>query len=287
MAGHVSALVVKNSHHFTNEELRNYTRIRAFEGIIPKTKAIENYQICTPGPDVEYDNPVISNSIPSTTNLQKWRLELLKSPGKCIRIQRGGRLVYFNLESVEIAKLLHSIQNCKYAVERELSFFASPKNTPRSVSKVIDDVAMSEFRELVHNSNSSQPLHEFNMLPGELAALCGRRYLYDVHLMWLANQLNNMQFIAHVVFANFITDIEAYCMNRMKSDDFSPSKLVLIFNIGTTDSGHVFISGERQGNHFTIAVYDDETEKVVYGDSLGWKYPDELPSLVNRYVKCI
>ena len=80
-----------------------------------------------------------------------------------------------------------------------------------------------------------------------------------------------------MVFGNYIADIETYCMNRMKNTDFSPSKLVFLFNVGSTESGDIFISGDtRPGNHFTIAVYDDDKENIVYGDSLGWKCPEKI-----------
>ena len=283
------AQFLKNSSRFTNEQdLNKHTRMRAFEAVVPRTKKVENFQvIALSNAGGKFANPLQSRSIPSWSNLQEWSAKLRQSPGRCIQVQEGGEIVLHNISTLKTAQLLHEIRVCKDAVERELTFFSSPKNTPRSIQKKIDVETMTSFRELVHYSLSTEPIKEYDMLPGDLARLCGSTYLSDSHLTWIAKQLNTMQSYTHVVFANYIADVETYCHNRMKNDAFSPSKLILMFCVGALESGDVFIARDRDGGHFSVAVYDDETGKTVYGDSAGWKYPEELLALVNRYVRII
>ena len=143
-----------------------------------------------------------------------------------------------------------------------------------------------EYQKLIHYTRMTETIPEFDMLPGELAYLCGRQHLSDMHIMWIAQKLNSMQSSAHVVFLNFITDIETYCERRAGDINFCPSKLVFMLNVGLNGS-EVFIARERSGCHFSIAVCEDDKEYVIYGDSLGWSIPHNLLDLINRYTRII
>ena len=222
-----SAVMLKNSHCFSHDELSNYTRRIAFEGKVPKTRSIKtNYTIVSScsSTSVEFIDPLKEKTIPSTSDLKKWSTELKKAhTGSFIQFNEGGKIVNFNQNTIKTAEQLHAIRDCKDCVERELAFFSSSRNIPRCIVKPIDVEAMTSFRELVHNSGSSNVLEDFDMLPGELARLCGRRYLSDQHMMWIADNLNNMQPFAHVVFANFITNVEEYCQRKEEEDNFCPN----------------------------------------------------------------
>ena len=168
------AQFLKNSSRFTNEQdLNKHTRMRAFEAVVPRTKKVENFQvIALSNAGGKFANPLQSRSIPSWSNLQEWSAKLRQSPGRCIQVQEGGEIVLHNISTLKTAQLLHEIRECKDAVERELTFFSSPKNTPRSIQKKIDVETMTSFRELVHYSLSTEPIKEYDMLPGDLARLC-------------------------------------------------------------------------------------------------------------------
>ena len=64
-------------------------------------------------------------------------------------------------------------------------------------------------------------------------------------------------------------------------------KLVFLLNVGSTNSGDVFIAREQEGNHFTLAVCEIDKESIVYCDSLGWKIPNGLLSMINRYTNIV
>ena len=135
------------------------------------------------------------------------------------------KIVLYNNESIRTCKRLHSIRYIQSIVEREIAFFSSPKMTPRSINKKLDTEALTSFRKYIHDTVSSYTIKDFDMLPGELAYLCGHQWLSDMHLMWIAKQLNNMQFHTHVVFLNFLGDIETYCKKRVQDDKFNPIRL--------------------------------------------------------------
>ena len=109
-------------------------------------------------------------------------------------------------------------------------------------------------------------------------------------MLWIANQLNSMQSGVHVVFANFISDIETYCQRRANEVSvFCPSRLVFMLNVGISD-GEVFIARMERGCHFSIAIYDDNAEEITYGDSLGWKVPGgflEVYGEVYKYLRTV
>ena len=148
---------------------------------------------------------------------------------------------------------------------------------------------LRRFRHLIHDTCHSSTLQEYDMVPGELARLCGRRYLSDDHMMWVMNHLNSIQSDTLCVYANFIGDVESFCQNRQAGDTFYlPSRIAVILNVGCTDSGSTYIAnGGRSGCHFTITIYNDITETIMYGDSLGWKIPGGLLQLMNRYIRSL
>ena len=61
---------------------------------------------------------------------------------------------------------------------------------PVSITKDIDYNALEKFIELIHNTPYLSNLSSFDMLPEELARLCGRRYLSDERMGYTKTQFN-------------------------------------------------------------------------------------------------
>ena len=46
-------------------------------------------------------------------------------------------------------------------------------------------------------------------------------------------------------------------------------------------------SDANTGFYRTLAVYNSESHKISYGDSLGWELPQGLLQHISRYVQCV
>ena len=70
----------------------------------------------------------------------------------------------------------------------------------------------------------------------------------------------------------------------MKGRSQVPSKVCHILNVGRNKNGDTFIgSDHRQGCHFSLIVVDRESKSIVYGDSLGWKPPNNLYEYLGQF----
>ena len=97
------------------------------------------------------------------------------------------------MEAILIAQKLHKARERKQAVEKELNYLFSPRMKPVSITKEIDYNTLETFIELIHNTSCLSKLSSFDILPEELARLCGRRYLSGKHMSWVIQKLNSMQ----------------------------------------------------------------------------------------------
>ena len=196
----------------------------------------------------------------------------------------AGEQYRYNLEAILTAQKLHKAREIKQAVQKELTYLFSTSIKPVSITKEIDYNALEKFIELIHNTPYLSKLSSFDMLPEELARLCGRRYLSDEHMSWVIQKLNSMQSDVLCIYGNFVTDIERFCERQVESGQYK--KLLFIFNVGSTktmgQNGTFIAENGLTGCRFSICVYDKE---LIYGDSLGWLAPGKLIQKIYRYVK--
>ena len=91
MESQISAIVLKNSHQFSPEEASQHSRMMAYEGIVSRTKNVTSeYRIIvresqsqtpsTSGEEVVFVSPLNARTMPSSSNLELWVLELRKAP---------------------------------------------------------------------------------------------------------------------------------------------------------------------------------------------------------------
>ena len=122
----------------------------------------------------------------------------------------AGEQCRYNLEAILIAQKLHKVREKKRAVEKEITYLFSPRMKPKSTTKEIDYNPLEKFIELIYNTPYLSKLSRFDMLPEELARLCGLRYLVDEHMLWVMQKLNSIQSDVLCIYGNFVTDIERF-----------------------------------------------------------------------------
>ena len=176
------------------------------------------------------------------------------------------------MEAILIAQKLHKARERKQAVEKELTYLFSPRMKPVSITKEIDCNTLETFIELIHNTFCLSKLSSFDILPEELARLCGRRYLSDKHVSWVIQKLNSMQSNVLCIYGNFVADIERFCERQVETGQYK--KLLFIFNVGCTktmgQNGIFKAENCLTSCHFSMCVYDKELNTAIYGNSLGW-----------------
>ena len=129
------------------------------------------------------------------------------------------------------------------------------------------------------------------MEPEVLSALCGQRYLYGDHMLWIVKCLNEQQSDVLCIYLNYIRNVKHFVEKTLRNCDKKPEKLVFIMNIGKerdyecNDETYqtFFGSYEKHGDHFSCAVVDLSSKVIQYGDSLGWPAPKELERVANDY----
>ena len=186
------------------------------------------------------NDPCSDDYIPTMSCLLRWQSKLQNASlaiGKFYcEFWLAGEQYRYNLEAILIAQKLHKAREIKQAVEKELTYLFSPRMKPLSTTKEIDYNALEKFIELIHNTPYLSKLSSFDMLPEELARLCGRRYLSDEHMSWVIQKLNSMQSDVLCIYGNFVTDIERFCERKVESGEYK--KLLFIFNVGYTTKLH-------------------------------------------------
>ena len=113
----------------------------------------------------------------------------------------------------------------------ELRWFGDRTTIPHSIHKRISLVELNAFKLMVHNHPHTEKLPDLDMLPAELARICSRRYLSDLHMSWVADKLNALQDDSYVIFLKFITDIELFCRRKILSREKRPTNLVFMIHI--------------------------------------------------------
>ena len=159
------------------------------------------------------NDPCSDDYIPTMSCLLRWQSELRNTSmaiGKfSCEFWLAGEQCRYDLEAILIAQKLHKAREIKQAVEKELTYLFSPRMKPVSITKDIDYNALEKFIELIHNTPYLPKLGSFDMLPEELACLCGRRYLSDEHISWVIQKLNSMMMMFYVFMETLLLTLSA------------------------------------------------------------------------------
>ena len=175
-----------DSRSFAKSDLENFTRKNAFECKVPKIRTIEILNLVHYKNETEIhriNDPCSDKYIPTMSCLLRWKSELrdtLTAIGKFYcEFWLAGEQCRSNLEAILITQKPPKAGEINQAVEKELTYLFSLRMKPVPVTKEIDYNPLERFIELIHNTPYLSKLGSFDMLPKELARLCGRRYLSD------------------------------------------------------------------------------------------------------------
>ena len=240
------------------------------------------------------ETPTKHRCIPPEATLFAWTAELqmlnrMSRSGYTVECEFGS----YNLSIVDAAMQLHTARAIRAMVEQEIDWFAESFKSPASVHAIPPRASLNAFRSFIHNHRYSQILPDFEMDPQELSRLCCNRYLAGDHMRWVVKQLNAQQKRVLCLYANSIISVGNFV--RLNVDRQSlPKRIGIILNVGKrrhvnngNEEWQVFMGAMgREGNHFSTAVVDTESNTITYGDSLGWGVPKTLLTFIRRlYVQ--
>jgi len=172
-------------------------------------------------------------------------------------------------------------KDVKQSVKQELDWFALERLNPRVILQP-STVSINNFRSLIHNHPMDNEIQGLNMVPGELARLCCKRYLSGDHVHWIIDKLNMQQNKVLCIYLNRVIDIERFA-NKKKREQ---TVLAFVINIGRNIDGSTYLgSDEKPGCHWVNCTYDSQTNIASHNDSLGWKSPTRLIVLIESFKK--
>ena len=279
----------KETEFFNHEELHNFTRKRAFECYIPRTKIITGYHLVKLQEPFKITDPCKARFIPPQATLNQWQVELNRTSVAvetyAIEFEFLASSETYDIEAVFLAQKLHKARDVKQAVRKELEWFSSTTLIPNSIHISLPVVSMNAFKSFIHDSSYLDKLPLFDMVPEELARVWGRRYLSDEHMLWAVAKLNESQSDVLCVYINFVRNIRRFCQKQMSEHRMLPKKILFLMNVGFSSTGKTFLGSDaRSGCHFSLAVFGSANNVMTYGDSLGWPVPENLKDTVNEYV---
>ena len=278
--------VLQNTITFDATRIKTYTTRQALESRHQYVRAVRNESIQRTNGVKRTINPFSSASLPSRSQLIRWSSELSK---------RGRIATGFYHVDTEIGPIgygqanhflsLHTVKGVKAAVEQEIAWFNSPKLAPRSVSVHPSTVAINCFKSLIWNNANLSTLPDYRVYPGILAQLCYNRYIHAEHINLVKEFLNKEQSTIKCIYLNYQNPVNH---EGHKNNDHLPEYLCFVVNVGLGNNNKTFCGSDgRQGNHWTLAVYDHSSKKLTYGDSLGWDIPEDLMSRIKMFVNRI
>ena len=163
---------------------------------------------------------------------------------------------------------LHKAKEIRNAVAQEIDWLSETCRKPATVDAVPSCVVVNNFHSKIHNSPYSRVMEAIDMTPGELAQLCGERYLYGDHMRWIVQTLNKQQNEMFCSYANSVVNANLNVRQYLEAKNMTlPKKIGLIFNVCKTKSTGL---GQQQckvqitpsfgspGTHFSIAIVDTE-----------------------------
>lgn len=276
----------QNTLVFNNELLKTYTRKQAYEAREQYIRPVKLFEVKKKvSIEVLDQRPDIFKlkSIPSKQQLVKWSNEL----AGIRRIAAGdyfidcdlGSLLY---EDVSNLSSMHNVLTLKAAVSQEVHWFNEPKLIPRNIEITPLENDIAKFKQFLWDEPVFEELKDLNMSPNTIAELIGKRLLTSDHMMFMAELINNSQSDAHVIYVNYITDIEKYA-KKIKG----VSRIIFLANVGNNEKGTYLGSNQMEGNHWSVAYCDIVERKIVYCDSLGWKVPHDIIVKMSKLFHCV
>ena len=152
-----------------------------------------------------------------------------------------------------------------------LSEIHSPVDFPK-----VDKIILQYFQNLVNeNCHQSSVTRAYpSLLTSDLTLLIGQNWINLQLIEIFSDLINNKS-------SNSIEKIEGYKKDKM---DF----LIIIVNVGqNSDLKTEAVVHGGKGNHWASLAIDLDQEKWLYSDTLGWKFPKKLFTLILPFVRML
>ena len=241
--------------------------------------------------------PVVSpcehKYIPPEETLASWKGELQKAFNLAVgHFYVENDFGRYSLETVNGALQLHKACNMREFVEQEIDWLSETYRLPQSVTRTPEKTLLNNYRSKIHNYSYDMELPKYDITPDELSQVCLKRLLSGDHMWYLAKLLNFQQNDTLCVYENSVKNVKRYVDKRRTT---SIKKLAIILHVGKkrllrngNAEWSTFVSnGNNRGCHFSVAFVDLSKKDIMYGDSLGWPSPTQLPTLVQQYYSAI
>ena len=190
----------------------------------------------------------------------------------------------YDHNSLEKLQTIHTLQNIKSDAKRELDWFSEKYDIPVSLPRCLSQTSIRVFQNLLCDSPYNLEVPGYGMVPNKLAKLCCERWLTSDRMSWFAQKINSSQRSTVCFYLNHVSNVDRIAEMLLSSRPDTPTCVVLFINIGR-DGDHVYIGEDAHpGMHWTICVVDRDEKNLFYGDSLGWKMPDDLLQRLQPYL---
>lgn len=264
--------------------ITSYTRKFAFSQKFPKVKRVDTQEIRSEEDwqTINYVDVFTKRYLPPHSDLLAWRSRLSEIAGAqpYIHTDHGN----FSRSGIDDAINLHNAKYIRDCVGQELNWFRFPPKLPRSVSKHSSETSIAKFKSMIFDTPNTQFVDGLSMTPDELSRMAHTRYLSCDHIRWFVKKMNSIQRDTLCVYLDGVTSVEDFVRDSYDAQ----SNLSIILNVGKLRNGKVFIADDsRPGNHWSFLHYDGSSNKISYGDSLGWKAPDNLNEVIAKWLHSV
>ena len=195
----------------------------------------------------------------------------------------SGEKIY-DYNSLEKVQTIHRLQNIKSDVKRELDWFSEEYDIPVVLQKRPSQESISAFQKVLYESPYNLEVPGYGMVPDELAKLCCERWLTSDHMYWFSEKINCAQQSTVCCYLNHVSNVERFAAKLLSSHPDTPTCVLFLINVGR-DGDHVYVGEDAYpGIHWTICVVARDGKNLYYGDSLGWKMPNDLLQRLQPYL---
>ena len=261
--------VVENSRPLLDRMDQTVTRLSLFEMRYPRTVIPLRHTLLHLEHAMEVANVVEDSFMPPEDMIRVWKTQLAAFASdvqekifpyiKCL-FPLGEKMYDHN--SLEKMQTIHRFRNIKYDAKREMDWFSEEYDIPLSLQKCPSQKSISDFQKLLYESPYNQEVPGYGMVPDELAKLCCERWLTNDHMYWFAEKINSSHQSTVCVYLNHAANVERIAEKLLSSRSDTPTCVLFLINVGR----------------------DGDKKNMSYGDSLGWKMPNDLLQRLQPYL---
>ena len=266
---------------FNEKTVRSSTRIATRRFQVPQITDTKEGNVVTYVEEKKVTDVYRHSEIPDQATLYNWQDQveeaLNNTAGECHTYVETEEDTY-DQAALSNALQLHNVRQIQMEVQEELKWFTGYQVKPLAATKIPSRKSMNTFRSLIHNHRDDEVLSDYNMDAQELAQICCNRQICGKHIEWVVKKLNSMQSHVLCVYSSVGKSANP---NTEALVDKSLTTMAIIFEVFRSNGVANFSKQHHTGCHFTICLVDLQSNKIIYGDSLGWPAPEDLQEYVS------